>query len=105
VSTHSPATTQKTQQSPETEPPIVCAFIRGDETWRFVFPRREWRDALEAARWAPELDAFDLAWLELLIIRALRGEHSRCTTVLTPRRRRDASARDRFISRTTWNKD
>ena len=108
VSVTAEQTTSKAQTDPNAEPPIVCALARGTRTWRFVFPRRSAADALHAAREIAdrgELDAFDIACLDLLIRRALRNGDSRCTTVMTPHRRPDASDRDPFISRTTWSKD
>jgi len=90
------------------DPPIVCAFVRGERTWRFVFSSVDAANARNAAREIAdrrELDPFDLALLDLLIRRALRDGNTRCTTVLTPGRRRNAPHRNRFISRTTRTED
>lgn len=93
----------------ETEPPIVCAFVRGSQVWRFVFSKADAGETLRAATKftrSGDLDAFDLAWLDLLIRRALRTGGSRCTTNPRPSdRRREASGQRRFISPKTWNKD
>ena len=94
--------------APDGEPPIVCEFLRGTHTWRYVFGRRDAHGAIEIAIESVrkgELDRFDLELLGLLIENAMKSGGTRVTTITQPITSDTHASKQRPTSRKPWNKD
>jgi len=75
----------------------VCEFIRGRETWRFVFPSHDAGRMIEEARALAAnggpLDLFDVSWVERLIRRATAQSGTGQEITKSTEHRGDASLR------------